>query len=91
MPNEHISQRLIRLSPEGKSRRSRGHVNVQVQYAGMTSVIDTTSETMQLNSPSTLADREHSVADSPCASVDAMDSSSAERNCGSWQSRFERW
>jgi len=59
MPNGHSPRRLIRLSTEGKSRRSRGYVNVQVQYAGMTSVIDTTSETMQLNSPSTLADLEN--------------------------------
>lgn len=59
MPNGRLPERLIWLSPEAKSRRSRGYVNVQVQYAGMSSVIDTASETMQLNSPSTLADLEN--------------------------------
>ena len=59
--------------------------------AGMSSVIDTTSETIMLNSLSTLADyRKYSMATSSSTSNDAMVSSSAERNCSGGQPRIEQ-
>lgn len=58
-PDTVLFTQLNRLNSENESRRRRGYISVQVQYAGMTSVIDTTSETLKLKSPAALSDLEN--------------------------------